>query len=60
MGRGSDGQQETNMIRNFSALVSSGKLDDSWGEIALKTQQVMDACVQSARDGGRPVAVENS
>jgi predicted dehydrogenase len=52
--------QETNMIRNFSALVLGGKIDDSWGEIALKTQQVMDACVQSARDAGRPMAVGNS
>ena len=49
--------QETNMIRNFSALVSAGKCDDSWGEIALVTQRVVDACVASAREGGRPVAV---
>jgi predicted dehydrogenase len=52
--------QETNMIRNFSALVSSGKRDDSWGEIALATQRVVDACVASARENGRPVAVANA
>jgi predicted dehydrogenase len=51
--------QETNMIRNFSALVSAGTCDESWGEIALLTQRVTDACVASAREGGRPVAVGN-
>jgi len=50
--------QETNMIRTFSDLVLSGKPDPTWGDIALKTQQVMDACVKSARNDGRPVGVE--
>ena len=50
--------QESNMIRNFSELALSGKPDETWGEIALKTQQVMDACVKSARNDGRPVGVE--
>jgi predicted dehydrogenase len=50
--------QETSMIRNFSEIVLSGKLDETWGEIALKTQRVMDACVKSARADGRPVGVE--
>ena len=45
------------MIRTFSALVLSGKVDPSWGEIALETQLVLDACLRSARDGGRLVAV---
>jgi predicted dehydrogenase len=49
--------QETNMIRNFSEIVLSGKLDESWGEIALKTQRVMDACVTSAREGWGPTVV---
>ena len=43
--------QEANMVRNFSQLVLSGKVDESWGQIALKTQQVMDACLNSARSG---------
>jgi predicted dehydrogenase len=47
--------QETNMIRNFSAIVTSGNLDASWSDIALKTQIVLDACLQSARANGRPV-----
>jgi predicted dehydrogenase len=46
--------QETNMIRNFAKIVMSGRLDPSWGEIALKTQQVLDACLQSAREDGKP------
>jgi predicted dehydrogenase len=49
--------QETNMIRKFAELAASGKPDPMWGEIALKTQQVLDACLQSAREGGRLVSV---
>ncbi len=45
--------QETNMIRNFANIVASGKLEPSWGEIALKTQIVVDACLQSAREDGK-------
>jgi len=47
--------QETNMFRHFSELVLSGQRDDSWGEISLKTQLVLDACLQSARLGGSVV-----
>ena len=43
--------QEAGLFRTFSALVTSGRLDPRWGEMALKTQLVMDACVQSAREG---------
>jgi predicted dehydrogenase len=42
--------QETNMFRNFANQVSSGKLNDHWPEIALKTQQVQDACLAAARN----------
>ncbi|HEY3788735.1 MAG TPA: Gfo/Idh/MocA family oxidoreductase [Urbifossiella sp.] len=34
---GEENAQEVNMIRNFSNLVLSGKLDPIWGEIAMKT-----------------------
>jgi predicted dehydrogenase len=44
--------QEINMFRRFGELVLCGRPDDSWGEMALKTQQVLDACLQSARSGG--------
>jgi len=56
----SDGEseaQETNMIRNFAALVLAGTLDPVWGAIALKTQRVLDACVKSAKAGGALQAV---
>jgi predicted dehydrogenase len=55
---GVPGAQEVNMIRTFSELVLSGKPDPVWGETALKTQLVLDACLRSARDGGRLTAVE--
>jgi predicted dehydrogenase len=54
---GVSGAQEVNMIRAFSEIATSGKLDPSWGEIALKTQLVLDACLQSARDGGKLLPV---
>ena len=44
--------QETNMFHRFAELVLSGKPDPCWGEMALKTQQVLDACLESARSGG--------
>ncbi len=47
--------QETNLFRNFSELVLSGKRDDFWADIALKTQQVMDACLTSARHDGKTI-----
>ena len=47
--------QETNLFRNFAAQVQSGALNDTWPEIALKTQQVMSACFDSARADGRLV-----
>jgi hypothetical protein len=49
--------QETNMIRTFSGLALSGQPDPTWGEIALKTQVVLDACLHSARTGGGLVEV---
>jgi predicted dehydrogenase len=48
--------QETHMIRNFADQVRSGKLNSDWPEFALKTQRVMDACLESARADGRAVA----
>ena len=43
--------QETNLFRNFAAQVRSGKLNESWFEMALKTQQVMNDCFERARSG---------
>jgi predicted dehydrogenase len=50
---GGPDSQETNMIRKFSRIVLSGQPEPQWGEIALKTQQVLDACLRSAREDGR-------
>ena len=49
--------QETNLFRTFSGLVLGGKTDARWPQIALKTQQVLDACLESARNDARPVTL---
>lgn len=45
--------QESNLFRNFAAQVQSGALHRGWPERARKTQQVMEACLASARAEGR-------
>ena len=47
--------QETKLFRNFGQIVLSGQLDSHWPEIALKTQQVLDAALTSAQNGCSPV-----
>jgi predicted dehydrogenase len=47
--------QDSLMFRNFANQVASGKLNDDWPMWALKTQQVMDACQASAKEGGRAI-----
>ena len=54
---GMPNSQETNMIRTFAGIVLSGKLEPKWADQALKTQQVLDACLQSARADGKMVAM---
>ncbi len=49
--RSLESAQHANMIRNFSKQVRSGKLNAEWPDSALKTQQVLDACLESARRG---------
>jgi predicted dehydrogenase len=49
--------QQTNMIRNFANQVFSGKLNDEWPMWALKTQQVLDACLKSGQKAGKPVRI---
>jgi predicted dehydrogenase len=54
----SDGtSQETNLFRNFAELVLSGKQDAYWPEIALKTQQIMEACLASCKQGCQELTV---
>jgi predicted dehydrogenase len=47
--------QETLLFQHFANEVLSGKHNPLWPDIALKTQQVMDACRESARADGGPV-----
>jgi len=42
--------QDTRMFRNFANQVFSGKLNEDWPMWSLKTQQVLDACFESARN----------
>ncbi|HWX21695.1 MAG TPA: Gfo/Idh/MocA family oxidoreductase [Candidatus Binatia bacterium] len=57
---GQPGSQEANLFRNFSEPVLSGRLNHQWPELALKTQIVMDACLASARQDGRPFSIAGS
>jgi predicted dehydrogenase len=43
--------QDAIMWRNFAAQVLSGKLNADWPLWAAKTQKVMDACLEAAREG---------
>ena len=45
------------IVGTFSHIATSGKLEPHWGEMALKTQQVVDACLQSARENGILIAL---
>ena len=47
--------QETQLFRTFADLVNSGTRDPHWPEISLKTQRVLDAALESARNGSVPV-----
>ena len=49
--------QETYLFTKFSDLVTQGERESHWPEIALKTQKLLDACLESARGGGREVEV---
>lgn len=49
--------QEAQLFRTFSDLVVNRRIDRQWGDIALKTQRVMDACYASALQEGAPVTV---
>ncbi len=52
------GSQEAGLFRSFSSLVLSGKTDSYWPQISLLTQQVLDACLASAHQGGVPLAFQ--
>ena len=54
---GTANAQETNMIRTFAQIVTSGQLQPRWAEQALATQQVLDALLCSARQDSRAAAI---
>ncbi|MGI9515478.1 MAG: Gfo/Idh/MocA family protein [Pirellulaceae bacterium] len=54
-GNSTENSEETNLFRNFSELALSGQPDDHWCEISLKTQQVLDACLEAARSSSQTV-----
>lgn len=41
--------QDTRMWRHFADQIHAGRLNDNWPMWALKTQQVLDACLKSAQ-----------
>ena len=49
--------QDAKMIRNFAHQVHTGQLNDVWPMMSIKTQQVLDACFQSAKNGGRLILI---
>jgi predicted dehydrogenase len=49
--------QESRLFRHFAEQVRSGALNPLWPEMALKTQQVMQACRESSHRQGAPVDV---
>jgi predicted dehydrogenase len=49
------GSQEAEMFRTFSSLVLDGKIDDRWSSISLKTQEVLDACIESCNKHGSAI-----
>lgn len=50
--------QETKLFRHFARLALGGQPDDHWPRIALQTQRILDACLDSARNGGTPVSLD--
>jgi predicted dehydrogenase len=47
--------QETKLFRKFADIVIQDSPDSYWPAVALKTQIVLDACFESARNGGELV-----
>ena len=43
------------MIRRFSNIVISGRLEPEWPETAMKTQVLLDGCMKSAFDLSHPI-----
>ncbi len=54
-GNSSPNAQESNLFRNFNDLVLNETIDDHWPTISMKTQRVLDACLESARNNAQAV-----
>jgi predicted dehydrogenase len=50
--------QHSQMFHHFANQVASGKLNNEWPMWSLKTQEVMDACHDSARHDGRAITLK--
>ena len=50
--------QESNLFRHFADQVHTGVLNESWPDMALKTQRVMETCRRSSLVGGGVVEIE--
>jgi predicted dehydrogenase len=51
--------QESNLFRAFANQVRSGGLNRDWPDIAFRTQSVMEACLDSARQGSLAVPLKS-
>ena len=49
--------QETQLFRHFGDQVQSGQLNRDWPDQAFRTQQAMEGCFRSAREGGHFLAL---
>ena len=49
--------QETHLFRNFSSIILSGRLEPQWEKIALATQKVVNACLESSRQDGKKISL---
>src|SRR5436190_2100321 len=49
--------QESGMFRSFSRIVLSGRLEPQWETIALATQKVVNACLESAKNDGKRISL---
>lgn len=43
---------ETGLFQTFADLVLTGKRDRCWHDVAMKTQRILDALLESANAGG--------
>lgn len=57
-GNGHPTAPEANLFRTFSNLVLSGKPDDQWPRRSLAAHRVMMACLESAAQGGKEIAID--